>query len=663
MKNLRDDLNNLISRKSVIVAIVVLTVFTLVCAYRDTLLFWVGVAILLVYLCSLFFILRNDRKKGGLHSESPLLSSITLDFVMDLNQPVVIVNDSGVITWYNKGFINSANIKKPLYGKEISECIHPHLTVARLSRRLADVAMNITYDNTDYSISSYKTSASGKTYYITVWDDKTELVTLRGELENKNIIVAFVVIDNFSEAIQFIQDKYRTASAIIGSALDKWCSVFHGIIKEYDRDKYFVVFEQQYYDDIINSKFDILDTIRQIELEDSGIPFTASIGLAKIKGTLDEKENAARRALDLALQRGGDQAVVKTEGSLDYYGGKSKTVQKKTKIRARVVANELISLMKKSGNVIVMGHKFADHDCIASCIATARLATFVGKPVTVVVNIHDFNLKPIFARMRGNKYYEKMFTDRANAQELVRSDTLLVVCDVNNPAHFEAPEIYENAANVIIIDHHRKTNEYNKAPAISYIEPSASSASEMLCEILEQSLEPGELTQIETDLLFAGLLLDTKQFTKNTGVRTFGAALYLRGEGANPIGAQKLFQTSIEDFVRESKFENNVIVYKEKIAIAVYEKDANQADKIAAAKASDRLLTVEGVAASFVLCMIEGVVHISARSDGTINVQLILESLHGGGHYDAAGTQIPDCTIANALTMLKNSIDKYFFNK
>lgn len=663
MKNLRDDLNNLISRKSIIAAIIVLTVFTLICAYRDPVLFWIGTAILIVYLASLFFILRSDRKKGGLHSESPLLSSITLDFVMDLNQPVVIVNDSGVITWYNKGFVNSAGVKKPLYGKELSESVHPYLTIARLSRRTTDAAMNITYENTDYSISSYKTSASGKTYYITVWDDKTELVTVRRELESKNILVAFVVIDNFSEAMQFIQDKYRTASAVIGSAIDKWCSSFHGVIKEYDRDKYFIVFEQEYYDEIINTKFEILDTIREIQIEDSGIPFTASIGLAKIKGTLGEKETAARRALDMALQRGGDQAVVKTENSIDYYGGKSKTVQKKTKIRARVVANELANLIKKSGNVIVMGHKFADHDCIAACIATARLAAFYQKPVNVVVNIHDFNLKPIFTRMRGNRYYEKLFTDRAAAQELVRSDTLLVVCDVNNPAHFEAPEIYENAANVVIIDHHRKTIEYTKAPAISYIEPSASSASEMLCELLEQSFEPGELTQIETDLLFAGLLLDTKQFTKNTGVRTFGAALYLRGEGANPIGAQKLFQIGIEDFLRESKFENNVIVYREKIAIAVYEKEANQADKIAAAKASDRLLTVEGVAASFVLCIIEGVVHISARSDGTINVQLILESLHGGGHYDAAGTQIPDVTIPAALNLLKNSIDKYFISK
>ncbi len=255
--------------------------------------------------------------------------------------------------------------------------------------------------------------------------------------------------------------------------------------------------------------------------------------------------------------------------------------------------------------------------------------------------------------------YDELFVDRETAHELIRSDTLLVVCDVNNPTFFEVPELYESASSFVVIDHHRKTGEFVNPPKISYIEPAASSASELMCEILEQSVPAGTLTKPEANLLFAGISLDTNQFTKNTGTKTFGAAQYLRGEGANPYDATKLFSMSIEDFTRETAFENNIHIYKEKIAISVYEKDAHEKDKIAASKAADKLLTLEKVSASFVICVIDGSVHISSRSDGTVNVQLILEKLGGGGHFDSAGAQLDNVSLEEGLIKLKNAIDDY----
>ncbi len=654
-------IKKLFTKKSVILGVFVMILFTVTCAVRkqDALVF-AGVMFTVLYFAINASILYYDMKRKGMSKDSPLLSGLTLGFVTSLSSPVAIVNPLGEIVWYNKAFLSVASEKGTLYGKKLSEHFSPSLSAARLFRENPD-PVTVNLHGIDYEVTYYRTSSSGKGHCITLWSDTTEINKVKKELEMKSLMVAFVVIDNFSEAVQFVQDKQRTALALIGSTLDAWTASIGGILKEYDKDKFIILFEQRYFDRLEENRFEILDKIREIEIDDVTMPFTASIGVSKIDGTFAEKESAARYALDMALQRGGDQAVVKSEATVEYYGGRSKSVQKKTKVRSRVIANELSNLIKQSSNVVVMGHKYADHDSIASCVAVSRLAKYLGTPVNIVVNIHDFNLKKIFESMRNRDgEYNDLFVDREMANELIMSDTLLVVCDVNNPAFFEVPELYESAANFVVIDHHRKTGEYPNPPKITYIEPAASSVSEIMCEMLEQAIPPGTLLLPEANLLFAGIILDTKQFTKNTGVKTFAAAQYLRGEGAGPQEATKLFSTNIADFMREAVFENNIHIYKDKIAVSVYEKEAQPKDKIAASKAADRLLTVEYVCASFVLCIIDGAVHISSRSDGSVNVQLILEKLGGGGHYDAAGAQLDGVTLEEALVQLKAAIDEYF---
>jgi len=300
------------------------------------------------------------------------------------------------------------------------------------------------------------------------------------------------------------------------------------------------------------------------------------------------------------------------------------------------------------------------------------MAIFCGVRVNVIVNEKDPNLERCFEMLRSSPEYRNIFVSAAEAQDMLTSETLLVITDVNNKLQYEAPAIAENAFTTVIIDHHRKTAEFKVQPAVAYIEPSASSACELVAEILEQSMPAGQLLKSEADIMFAGILLDTNQFTQRTGTRTFSAALYLRGEGANPADAQQLFKINLDDFVREARFTTNVYIYRGFIAIAV--SDANvsnnsdesgdnsyssSSDRLAAAKAADKLLTVDGVAASFALCRIGGAVHISARSSGGVNVQLILEKIGGGGHFESAGAQLEGVKMSDALTKLKEAIDQY----
>lgn len=659
MKTLKALFSALIKRKSVLTSMVMLVFLTLLSVIRrEGVLFVAAFVCTALYIGIVFAFMLHEYKKMSIGTDMPMLSSLMFEFVSDSTIPVVVIDIKGNIAWYNRAFVNASQIKGTLYGKNISEKINHALVPARLFREDALPSL-VPLAGATWEVTGFPVSASGQNYCVTLWENKSDLIRIKNELTDKNVLVAFLVIDNFSEAMQFVQDKSRTASAALGSEIDKWCASIGGVVKEYDREKYFILFEQKHLEDLKENKFEILDTIRNVVIDDVVMQFTASIGISTAEGTLAEKEAASRAALDLALQRGGDQAVVKTKTSVEYYGGRSKSVQKKTKVRSRVVAGELCAIMKESSNVLVMGHKYADHDSIASCVAVSRLAKFVDKPVNVIVNIHDYNLKAIFNSMRGKPEYFELFVDREQAQELIQSNTLVVVCDVNNTALFEVPEVYEAASNVVIIDHHRKTGEFINPPKITYIEPSASSTSELMSEILEQTVPQGTLSPVEANLLFSGIILDTKQFTKNTGVRTFGAALYLRSEGASPFEAQKLFRTNINDFMRESVFENNVQIYRDSIAISVYEGKAENRDRIAAAKAADRLLSVEGVSTSFVLFLVDDEVSISARSDGNVNVQLVLEKLGGGGHFDSAGAQIKGVTIKDALERLKNAIDAY----
>lgn len=652
----------------VIIAFVIMICVSLIGGFSvDQRIIPIGLFFSFLYLLLVIVLHRVLSFKNMKSAKSPIVENITLDFLMKLTNPVAILTEEGAVIWYNKTFYSGSERKMPLYNTNINDLLETKLNLNKLKTSLAsdgeEDALIVDFHATKYKIDSYKVDSGGRTLFITIWNDLTYLANLKDELKQKNPVIAYIAVDNDYELSGYMQNSYRTITAKIAVLIKQWIHGLNGVVSEFDRDKYIAVFEEKYMDILASDRFDILDSIREVSANITDVPVTVSIGAACVDGDLFYKDGIAHQALDLALQRGGDQAVVKGRNSTEFFGGKTKTVQKRTKVRARIIATELVSLMKSAGNVIIMGHKYADHDSIGACVGIARLALDHCEKVNIIVNINDVNLKNVFTKLRGVRKYEDVFADALSGQDMISHDTLLIVADVNNAQFFEAPEIYQNAQNVVIIDHHRKTGEFVNEPKITYIEPSASSACELVAEILEQVTEPGTLLKEEAEILFSGILLDTKQFTRNTGIRTFSAALYLRSEGASPGEAQMMFKSSLNELLQEARFTSNVIVYRNKIAISVYEGDADINDKIAAAKAADRLLGVEGVVASFVLCRIDNVIHISARSMGTVNVQLILEKLNGGGHYDAAGAQIPNERMEAALTILKEEIDQYLNNQ
>ena len=611
-------------------------------------------------------------------ADAAMFSSISLDLFSRLYMPIVICDSDGKIFWYNKAAAQVIHAGEVLYGRYLDQ----YCTATVREIRASDapdgfpVAVLPTvhahfHNNTvfneerqtlrrDFRVKNYDFTLENKPYTLLLWNDKRDLVTLQQKMENAETVVGYILIDNLDEILQFVQEQYRFASAEVESILTRWITDRDGLIREYERNKYLIVFEARHLADLRENRFSVMDEIHTVRVGESNMPVTVSIGLAHIEGTLAEKEAAAHAALDLALQRGGDQVVYKTETGVEFFGGRTKSVQKRTKVKSRVFAGELAALISRASNVLIMGHRFADHDSIGSCIGIFKFAEFCGVRVNVVVNDADPNIRICLERFLSRDDYRGVFVDAPAAQDLVTSETLLVICDVSNPAAFEAQSLYECVRTSVIIDHHRKTGELKYPPALMYIEPSASSASELVSEMLEQSLPLGSLPKEEADLLLAGILLDTNQFTRNTGVRTFSAALYLRSEGASPTDAKMLFRISPDDFMREAKFESNVIIYRDVIAISVRDSEGTTADdRIAAAKAADRLLTVSGVMASFALVRVDDVVHISARSQGNVNVQLILERLRGGGHYDVAGAQLRGVPMQTVLEQLKDAIDTY----
>ncbi|MBE6665495.1 MAG: hypothetical protein E7603_04620 [Ruminococcaceae bacterium] len=627
-----------------------------------------------IYLFSLLWvavisIIRNRMVKGNLADiKSSVFGTISFGFVQNLHMPVLICDEKGKIVWYNEILLSGYKSRGVLCGKYVdSICTETIEAIVQKGEEglevsfLSDSFLMSEKNNVVFCARSYKAISKNRVYYTIIFEDITEVKNLNQRLVDEEPIIAYAMIDNLDELTQYVQEFYSDTAREVEKILRDEMEKVGGIVRNYGHNKFLLVFEAQHLATFEKERFSILDTIHEIRVGSSAIPITLSMGVAKIKGSLYEKERATQAALDMALQRGGDQVVVKSLGKFEFYGGKTKTVQKQDKVRARVIATELTSLVSAADNVIVMGHKYPDFDAFASCLAILRVARHCGVKAFIVCDKTTAALAPCFRKIEGDPEYENVFVDKTEAQDLIRSGTLAVVVDVNNIDFCEAPDVVNAVSDVVVIDHHRKTAEFKIQPKISYIEPAASSASELLCEILEQIIDSKTLPKLEADFLLAGIFLDTKNFTHNTGIRTFSAAMYLRGEGANPLDAKAFFNMDLEDFRSEASFETNVTIHKASIALAINRNEDNPPiARVNASRAADRLLNVSGVKASFALCRIGGCVHISARSQGKINVQLILEKLGGGGHFDSAGAQIKNATIAEAKKLLDNAIEEYY---
>ena len=603
--------------------------------------------------------LLNRRRGPKNENLSPVMGRIMFDAVVKLPTPVFICDEDERILWYNTATEALYSSKNKLYGESVKELFGVGLAEIRNPEN-GDSVM-LTCEGRHFLARYTAIKTDDNDFCLIMTDEITEEEHLRKRLVDEELAAAYIYVDNFAEMMQYDSENYRIAAAKIDEVLRDWAEECGGILKEYERDKYLFLMEKRVLAHCVARKFDVLDRVRAVRAGDFELPMTISMGVSNVSGSLADREKAAHTALDMALQRGGDQAVVKGDASIDFYGGITKTVQKRTNVRSRVVSGELVSAMKKASNVLVMGHRNADFDSIGSCVGLTRLAMYCGARVNMIVNRSDRNLTGMLELLGTEEDFLGVLIDEAAAFDLVETGTLVVVGDVNNVAIMESPELARRAGTLAIIDHHRKVAEFDRPVAIEYIEPSASSASELVAEMLEQVLPKDELPSHEATLLLSGIILDTQQFTRSTGTRTFSAAMFLRDCGAMPEVVMAMNRTSMDDYQREGRFRQNILLYRGQCAIACAQTDnaaeAGPADRIIAAKAANNLLSVEGIEASFALMKIGDVIHISARSSGSLNVQLILEKIGGGGHYDAAGAQLSGITMREAVEQLKAAID------
>ena len=621
----------------------------------------VGYVILVLYFCMalLGFVLYRFFK--GLRQTSPaeetFFGGLSISALGKLDQPVLICDQKETICWSNAAFASLVD------GRDIrGENVRP-LLPRQLDLLISEKdGFECTIHDRVFNVTAFLTVSDGRKVYVTLWNELTELRALENRRKEEQTLVAYITIDNLEELMQFVQGNYRSVASQVNTLLEQWCDSVGGVLNEYSRDKYIFFYRASHFKTFADSKFDILDKVRQIRVGENNTPVTISIGTALIDGTLAEKAQAASAALEMALQRGGDQAVAKEENALRIYGGVTKSFQKRTKVRARVIATGLSSLVEQASSVLIMGHRFADFDAFGSCVGLARFCLHCGaKQVNIVANLRDASLAKCFEKAKRLPGFEDMFIDSFTAQDRLRSDTLLIISDVNNKTQFESADLAANAGTIVYIDHHRQAAEFEVKPAIKYIEPTASSTCELVADMLEQTLPAGALSKDEADLMLAGIVLDTKKFAVNTGTKTFGAAQYLEGEGASPIDVQELFAASRNEFVRESYFMADLrAIADDTVMIAIsHRTDNTGSDRIAAAKAADKLLSIDGVLASFAICDVDGAIRISGRSGGKINVQRIMEKLGGGGHFEAAATAMNDVTVDEAADILEKAVYEY----
>ena len=570
----------------------------------------------------------------------------------DTSEPIIIFNAYGTVLWYNDAMRDKACRGENFIGRELDELFTVNLEEIKSD----ETASDITVSGRTYRVESFVLSEHEDGMYLMLLHDETTLREVEKKYKDERVAVAYIAIDNVEDVLQYVHEKYASAVTKIDERLKAWAAEMNGVIKSYDTDKYVMMFDSARLDECVADRFSVLDDVRDARVGD-GVSVTVSIGVSCRAGTLAERESEARDAVDMALQRGGDQAVYISENGTEFYGGKTKSVYKRSNVKSRTFSSQLSALMVRSDNVIIMGHRYGDFDSFGAAVGIARLAMLTGSEANIAVDLRDKNLSPCIEMLQRTDKYSKMFVDNADALDLIGPDTLVVLVDHNTLSRAQFSDIAEKATGVVIIDHHRKVDALPASVKISYIEPSASSCCELVTEMLESSVSSQSLMKEEADLLLAGILLDTKQFTRNTGTRTFGAAQYLRGAGANPTDVYNLFKTAPEDLSKEARFHTAITMYRDNIAIACCDGETDESYRIIASKAADKMLTLRGVEAAFTLVRIGEQIHISGRSNGNINVQLILEKLKGGGHFDVAGAQVTSESIISVLETLKGSID------
>lgn len=569
--------------------------------------------------------------------------------------------DSGRLVWGNQEFFNICGRKSPSVDMTITDLVPdfqgkwvlegktrcPGLVESQ--GRRYQVHGNLVRGRGDEKISS----AMGVTY----WVDVTDYDDIRREYAASRPTVMLILLDNFDELMKNTSDRQKNDMRNrLEDILNQWVEGKGGLLRRYDRDRYIFLCERRYFNELMEGKFSLLDTVHQVS-NTAGIHATVSIGVGLEGASLEEDFNFASMSVEMALSRGGDQAVIRDHMNFEFFGGRAAEVETRTKVKSRVVANALGSFIKDASTTYIMGHKYADMDALGAAVGICCIARFFGKRARIVLGDTPNACDALIKRLEKHKEYGDVFVTPQEAMLQADARSLLVVVDTNRPEQVEDEALLQSISRLVIIDHHRRAATYIENAALTFHEPYASSASELVVELLQELVDQNHVTPVEAEALLAGIVTDTKNFTLRTGERTFDAAAFLRRAGADTVSVKRMLQSDMSSTVSRYAILERSTIYRDNICLAVMD---HTVDRVVAAKAADEMLNISNVEASVVLYpTAEGDVFLSARSIGSLNVQVLMEKLGGGGNQSAAAAQLKDMSVQDAETALKSVIDEY----
>lgn len=628
-----------------------------------------------IVLYVIIVLISNRRNRPLLINElvnfATQYGTVQKQLLNDFEIPYALLDYNSRFLWMNEKFTEITG-KDKNYHKSVTT-VFPSLTKDILQKSEAVGSINVMLDDRNYRISMkriYFDSVTRDSAIVAINDtdeyltaiylfDETELNRYIRENEEQKLVAGLIYIDNYEEALDSIEDVKRSLLiALVDRKVNKYFTEIDALVRKIEKDKYFVVFKYKYLEQLSADKFKLIEDVKSIKVGNE-MAITLSIGVGAGGVSYTQNYEYARMGIDLALGRGGDQVVVKEGEEVTYYGGKAKQVERNTRVKARVKAHALREIIESREHVVIMGHTISDVDSLGAAIGVYCAARVLGKKAQIVLNEVTTSLRPLVECFTEEKGYPAdLFIKNEEALLITNKNTLVMVVDTNRPSYTECPELLNRTDTICVFDHHRQNSEVIENPVLSYIEPYASSACEMIAEVLQYFSENIKLEPSEADCIYAGILIDTNNFMTKTGVRTFEAAAYLRRAGAEVTRVRKMLRNDMTAYKARAEAVRHAEVYRGAFAISVCPADNIESPTIVGAQAANELLNIVGIKASFVLTEYQGKIYISSRSIDEINVQLIMERVGGGGHLNVAGAQLTNCTIQEAKRMIQDTIDE-----
>ncbi|MCQ2500667.1 MAG: DHH family phosphoesterase [Lachnospiraceae bacterium] len=633
--------------------------------------------ILYIMIAASYYYTKKNAVLNELVTFAAQYGQVQKQLIMDLELPYAVLDEGGNFMWFNKGFSDIINKESRRYHKSITT-IFPDLMLDRFPKENGEENYYFRYNDRDFRVhmktitidSMLDNSAvlermdDARVFMYAVYlFEETELNYFVRKSEEEKMVSALIYLDNYDEALESVEEVRRSLMiALIDRKITKYFNDLDCVVKKYEKDKYFLTMTAKSLEELKAMRFSILEEVKTVNIGND-MSMTISMGIGANSDSYVTDAEHARIAIDLALGRGGDQVVYRDGDRISYYGGKTQGIEKSTRVKARVKAHALKEFMNSKEKVMVMGHQLTDADTFGAAIGIYRAARTLNKKVHIVVDKPSTSVAPLMAGFLNNpEYGNDLFLNCQEAISHMDKDTILIVVDTNRPSYTECPELLTMAETIVVLDHHRQSDEVIGNTVLSYIEPNASSAAEMVAEILQYFSEGPIIKSLEADAIYAGIMIDTDNFVQKTGVRTFEAAAYLRSCGADATRVRKLFREDLPVYQARGRAIADAEVFRENYVISVCPADHLDSPTIVGAQAANELLNVLGVKASFILTDYEEKIFVSARAIDEVNVQLVMERMGGGGHLNIAGCQLPGYTVDQAKEYLKSVLGEMLDN-